>query len=338
MTKIDITAIRLDGGTQSRAELNKDTIAEYAEAIVAGSKFPEPVVFHDGDRYWLADGFHRVHAHKKADRVRIDVDLRQGTLRDAILFSVGANKDHGLRRTNADKRRAVEMLLRDDEWAEWSDIIVANKCCVSRSYVQQLRGEQPATMAGSRTGQDGKTRALPALKAKPQPKQPEQQKPEAPMAKLRLVEDKPAESGSENCTAPNGQRARLLAEVAGRDEKILSLLSEGLMPNEIASQLGCKVRHVHEAKERRGLTRVRVNPLRSLFSYAVEFTDTWQDAMSDEERWSSATGLEISELVTQLESLVFVTKTMIRSFKKQATLRENTNEHEPIRKAEPEKD
>ena len=37
-----------------------------------------------------------------------------GGLRDAILFSVGANAAHGLRRTNADKRRTVLLLWEDE--------------------------------------------------------------------------------------------------------------------------------------------------------------------------------------------------------------------------------
>lgn len=32
-------------------------------------------------------------------------EVLRGTKRDAILYSVGANSTHGLRRTNADKRR-----------------------------------------------------------------------------------------------------------------------------------------------------------------------------------------------------------------------------------------
>lgn len=39
--------------------------------------------------------------------------------REAILFIVGANASHGLRRTNADKRRTVERLLADEEWRGW---------------------------------------------------------------------------------------------------------------------------------------------------------------------------------------------------------------------------
>jgi hypothetical protein len=42
-----------------------------------------------------------------------------------VLYTVGANATHGLRRSNADKRRAVSMLLDDPEWAQWSNLAIA---------------------------------------------------------------------------------------------------------------------------------------------------------------------------------------------------------------------
>ena len=57
--------------------------------------------------------------------------VRAGTRRDAILFAVGANGDHGLRRTNEDKRRSVLVLLRDEEWGAKSDRWIATQAGVS---------------------------------------------------------------------------------------------------------------------------------------------------------------------------------------------------------------
>ncbi len=56
-----------------------------------------------------------------------------------MLFSVSANATHGLRRTNADKRRAVETLLNDEEWGNWSDREVARRCGVSHPFVINIR-------------------------------------------------------------------------------------------------------------------------------------------------------------------------------------------------------
>lgn len=60
--------IQIDGGTQSRATLNDQVVSEYAEAIKGGATFPPIVVFYDGKKHWLADGFHRFHAYQKAGR------------------------------------------------------------------------------------------------------------------------------------------------------------------------------------------------------------------------------------------------------------------------------
>jgi len=53
--------------------------------------------------------------------------------RQRHLYSVGANADHGQRRTNADKRRAVLILLNDEEWGKWSDREIARRCDIAGS-------------------------------------------------------------------------------------------------------------------------------------------------------------------------------------------------------------
>lgn len=137
--KLRIERLRLDGGTQPRADIDQSTVRDYADALSTEATFPPVTVFHDGEAYWLADGFHRVHAHKMLDWLEVDADVRQGTRRDAVLFSVGANAVHGLRRTNADKRRAVETLLNDPEWAGWSDREISRRAGVGAPFVATLR-------------------------------------------------------------------------------------------------------------------------------------------------------------------------------------------------------
>ena len=114
--RLNVDSVRLDGGTQPRAMLDGAVIAEYAEAMEDGKQFPPVTVFYDGSSYWLADGFHRVNAALQIGRGYVEAQIITGTQRDAVLYSVGANAAHGLRRSNADKRRAVERLLRDDVW------------------------------------------------------------------------------------------------------------------------------------------------------------------------------------------------------------------------------
>ena len=52
---------------------------------------------------------------------------------------IDANIPRGLRRTNADKRRAVEMLLSDPECERWSDRQIAKHCAVQHQMVGTVR-------------------------------------------------------------------------------------------------------------------------------------------------------------------------------------------------------
>lgn len=139
MKTINVAAIRIDGETQSRAEIHNDTVAEYADALESGTTFPPIIVFFDGVDYWLGDGFHRVHAFRQAGRASINADVREGTQSDAQLFSYGVNTDHGLRRTNADKRKAVTGALQHPVSCKWSDNQIAKHCGVSDKTVAAVR-------------------------------------------------------------------------------------------------------------------------------------------------------------------------------------------------------
>lgn len=136
---LDLSLIRIDGGTQIRAELNQETVDAYAEAYLAGAIFPAITVFFDGKDRWLADGFHRYFAAKKAGKTTILEKITPGTKRDAILFSLGANGTHGLNRTNADKRNAVTTMLQDPEWAKWSNEAISKQCHVSPHTVADVK-------------------------------------------------------------------------------------------------------------------------------------------------------------------------------------------------------
>lgn len=141
MKTLNINNIVIDKGTQSREKISEDTVTDYAEAMQAGDQFPPITVFHDGVDYYLADGFHRLHAVRRIGKTSIQAEVKTGTLRDAILYSLGANRDHGLRRTNADKRKCVQTLLEDFEWGELSVNEMARICGVSPQLVSAVKAE-----------------------------------------------------------------------------------------------------------------------------------------------------------------------------------------------------
>jgi ParB-like chromosome segregation protein Spo0J len=136
--KLQIKDIRLDKALQPRAHMNEDIIAEYAELITSGVQFPPVTVYYDSVYYWLTDGYHRYFSHKSAALTEIECEIVNGTRRDAILFSSGVN-EHGLRRTNADRIKAITNLLEDMEWSEWSDRKIADICHVSHVTVGRVR-------------------------------------------------------------------------------------------------------------------------------------------------------------------------------------------------------
>jgi hypothetical protein len=147
--EVNLATIRVDGGTQPRAEIDHELVDEYAELFRDGQTFPPIVVFFDGTDRWLADGFHRYYAAQVANLTTLPAEVHRGSRRDAILHSAGSNSTHGKRRTNADKRRAVEILLTDAEWGQWSDREIARQCGVGHTLVSDMRKEKRVAVADS---------------------------------------------------------------------------------------------------------------------------------------------------------------------------------------------
>lgn len=139
---LELSKIRIDGGTQSRVSINEATVQDYADAMTEGAELPDVVVFFDGAEFWLADGFHRFHATKRIGDPRINVDVRTGTRTDALLFAYGANQTHGLRRTNDDKRKAVIGVM--ELQPDWSDRAIARHVGVGHPMVAAMRNPAQA--------------------------------------------------------------------------------------------------------------------------------------------------------------------------------------------------
>lgn len=106
-----LSDITVDNDLQPRAFIKTEVVDEYAEAMQYGESFPPIILFSDGEKNWLADGYHRYYAAKKAGLDSLGAEFRTGTKTDAVRFSLSANANHGLRRSRADKRRAILMAL-----------------------------------------------------------------------------------------------------------------------------------------------------------------------------------------------------------------------------------
>lgn len=168
---LPLEQIRRDGGTQVRAAINEDVVRDYAALLANRICLPPLCLFFDGQDYWLVDGFHRWHALKENRRTEALCQVHRGSRRDALLAAVRCNHAHGLRRTNEDKRRAVEILLADSEWVGNTDRWIAEMAGVSHPFVSSIRS-QVVTVTTSqkggaveptvRKGKDGKSYFQPA--------------------------------------------------------------------------------------------------------------------------------------------------------------------------------
>lgn len=173
MQLVKLDKIRIDCGTQSRCNIDEETINSYAEMMADGAEFPNVMIYHDGNHHYLADGFHRYFANKKNGKKEIKADVVNGTLTEAILYSKGANGLHGKPFSNEDKRKNVIEMIEHFEFGEWSDREIARKCCVSGTFVgkirKELRGTKQENVKYTRKGKEQ------TMKTKPKAEKPKKQ-------------------------------------------------------------------------------------------------------------------------------------------------------------------
>lgn len=137
--KLKLKDIVIDKGTQTREEIDQRTVTEYAEVLMNKEVMPPLEVFSDGIKYYLVDGFHRYFANKQVGNTEVEVNVHKGTLRDAQEYALGVNDKHGLKRTNADKRRAVLIALEDLEWSLLTNREIGKLCRVSHTFVNAIK-------------------------------------------------------------------------------------------------------------------------------------------------------------------------------------------------------
>lgn len=171
LKKIPIKKISLDHSLQARVKLDSEAVQRYADIIRDGGTLPAPDLVYDKDAkcFYVCDGWHRIEAHRLADKEEVRACVHEPkdgmTAREyALWHAVGSNTTHGVPRSNADKRRAVELAL--GQWPEWSDRRLAEVCVVSNHFVAKIREESTGNIPSSkRVGKDGKARKVPEVEA-----------------------------------------------------------------------------------------------------------------------------------------------------------------------------
>lgn len=166
---IDLNRIDFDPNLRIRAAIDYEVVGDYCDAMKLNANFPPIEVFENGNRYIGADGEHRYLAAKEAKKKSLYANVHKGNARDALRFALCSNSDHGLRRNNADKRKAAAIALK--EFGDLSDNALADICGVSAPFIAIIRRELVEVPSpNKRIGLDGKLRRLPVLTPKALPK------------------------------------------------------------------------------------------------------------------------------------------------------------------------
>lgn len=148
---INIHQIRRDGGTQPRGVLDEDHINDLLFALKNGAKLEAILLYFDGENYWLTDGFHRLAATIRYGKDKIKASIRQGTLQDAQWHSFSVNQHNVLKRSNADKQRAIVGALKHSYGIQRSNSEIAQHCGVDEKTVRSWRAslEESGEIQGS---------------------------------------------------------------------------------------------------------------------------------------------------------------------------------------------
>jgi hypothetical protein len=163
--QIPLKSINLNPKIHTRVALNPSRVDWFAKLLAGkdqgdGPNLPPVIAYFDGTTYWIADGYHRCHAHNKSGKETIEAIVHKGGAREAFL--AGLAYDQGTPKTREDKRNSVLKALEDPELSKWSDRVIARHCGVDHKTVGKLRSGSTGEFPSSNTvGADGKSRPRP---------------------------------------------------------------------------------------------------------------------------------------------------------------------------------
>ena len=186
--RIKISDIDLETSVDVRSNRSPDIIKDYTEHLQTGGTMPMPpvIVFGPDSRgkYFLSEGWHRLEAHKRAGKDKIEATIKPGGWVDAQDFATSKHRSnirHGWRETREQRRRVVELTLK--RHPEWTNLKVAEHCGVSRDLIINVRNSMcrvstkldtlnSAEQERKVVRKDGKTYTLPPPPKSPPPSEP----------------------------------------------------------------------------------------------------------------------------------------------------------------------
>ena len=151
--ELPLDDITLDVDLQPRVKIDKRLVEDYVYAIADGATMPPVTVVRDGEKHWLADGYHRFHAFETLQLPTIPADVREGNTLDAVLISLRANAEHGKRRQAGDYRKAFAIARRFNlVSATDSDAVATFLRCSMRTAQEADQRVAPEGTEGSGRG------------------------------------------------------------------------------------------------------------------------------------------------------------------------------------------
>lgn len=139
VVELDRKLLRKDDKTQPRDKLDRKYIEDLVCDWGKGARFEPALAYYDGQYYWLIDGYHREAALEKLNEAKILIEIHRGTLEDARWHSYSVNQHKALKRSNADKRRAIIGALKHPYGAGRSNVQIAEHCGVDEGTVRTWR-------------------------------------------------------------------------------------------------------------------------------------------------------------------------------------------------------
>ena len=141
MTKtIFLEDVDVEHSPMVRAELRPEVIEEYAGIYKKDKKkLPQIDVFWEAGskKYLIGDGMHRLYAMRSLSLKATQANVHSGVFEDALKFALMANEKHGIRRSQADKRKAVEEAIK--QWPKISNAQIATLAMVDDHTVKAVR-------------------------------------------------------------------------------------------------------------------------------------------------------------------------------------------------------
>ena len=184
-TSVPIKSVKVHANLQPRVEMNDDHVKQIVNALVDNNNVLDDKPIHcwnikndianSVNGLYVVDGHHRfkafrdkslkfqtvdviIHESERPENVN-DFEFEAIQMSDALKFAIKANNHHGspLKRSQADNRRAITLILDDRTNVKMSDSAIAELCGVSAPTVAKVRKSKLAYQSETRVTSDGRT-------------------------------------------------------------------------------------------------------------------------------------------------------------------------------------